>query len=184
MMGQAMEHRGHKSGGLTVGIILVVVGVLFLAGQFLSVDLTRSFWPLFIIVPGLAFYIAMFLGGKNVAGLAIPGSVITMVGLILLVQNTFGLYRTWSYAWALIPTAVGIGLFVMSVWGEHPETRVAGKRLMQIGIGLFLAFGIFFEFVIGISSRQSASQWALPVLLIAFGVFLLANRLIEAVHKG
>jgi hypothetical protein len=183
MMDNMARNKDRNNGGLVVGIILVVFGLLFLAGQFLSIDLAHVFWPLFIIIPGLAFYVAMFLGGRNLAGFAIPGSVITTVGLILLVQNTFRIYQTWSYAWALIPTAVGFGLFVMSIWGEHPENRGAGLRLMKIGVSLFFAFGIFFEFLVGVSGFRPYSQWVLPALLIAFGVFLLVSRFADFARK-
>jgi len=45
------------------------------------------------------------------AASVIPGSIITIAGLVLAVQNTFDLFATWAYAWALVaPGGVGLGI--------------------------------------------------------------------------
>src|SRR5690348_13766190 len=88
------------------GIVLVGLGVLFLVQQALGFDIGRFGWPLFLILPGLAFLAAFALGPRGAAGMAVPGYVLTTIGLILAIQNTFGLWETWAYAWALIPASV------------------------------------------------------------------------------
>ena len=41
------------------------------------------------------------------------GSAVTMVGTILLFQNTFDYFQSWAYAWALVfPTSVGVGQLI------------------------------------------------------------------------
>ncbi len=71
-----------------IALLLIGLGLLFLLLQFVPLDLGRNAWPFFIIIPGLLFFAGMALGGRDAARLAIPGSIVTMVGLILLYQNT------------------------------------------------------------------------------------------------
>jgi hypothetical protein len=86
--------------------VLVALGTLFLLEQFFDFQLGQWLWPLFIIIPGLLFFVGMLLGGKSAGPLAIPGSIVTTVGLLLLYQNTFNHFESWAYTWALMPVAV------------------------------------------------------------------------------
>ena len=74
--------------------MLVGLGILFLVQQSLGFDLGQFGWPLVIILPGLAFLAAYALGPRGTAGMAVPGCVLTTIGLILAIQNTFNLWAT------------------------------------------------------------------------------------------
>jgi len=159
-----------------LGVLLIGWGVIFLLGQFFSVSVGAFIWPFFVILAGLMFFGGMLAGGKRVSGLAIPGAIISVVGLILLFQNITGQWWTWSYAWTLILSAVGIGLFIQGTWGGHNMLRQVGLRLVGMGLVLFLLFGAFFEFgaiLLGVK-RTSGVVWA--VALVAFGIYLLVTR--------
>jgi len=166
--------RGGAS--LILGTGLIGLGVLLLLGEFVEIDLGHYLWPFFIIVPGLLFFAGMLAGGKSASGLAIPGSVITTTGLLLFYQNTTGHWESWSYAWALFPTAVGVGMIIQGLWGDQPKIAREGTRLARVGITLFIVFGVFFELVLNVSGFWTAGQWLWPILLIAAGVFLIARR--------
>lgn len=170
--------RGRAGGGANVvaGMVLVALGLLFLIAQFLDASLERVLWPFFIIVPGLSLFVAMALGDRSLAVLAIPASIVTTVGLILLFQNTFGYWESWAYAWALIPTAAGIGMMIQGTRSNQQIGREKGMRVTRLGIILFLAFGVFFELVVNISGRWTYNQWLWPLLLVAVGVILLLRR--------
>ncbi len=158
-----------------IGIVLVVLGVLFLVGR--SVDLGAALWPLFVMAPGLALLAWAFLGGKEATGLAVPGSIVTMVGLILFTQNATGRFETWSYAWGLIVAAVGIGTWLWGTLAEREKEVHEGIRTFMVGLGLFAGFGVFFEFVVNIGGRSGwFGAWVVPLLLIAAGVALLWRR--------
>ncbi len=73
--------------GLSVGVALIGLGILFLLGQVLSINIMGFLWPVFILAAGAAFFIGMAMGGRAFGALAVPGSVITTVGLILFFQN-------------------------------------------------------------------------------------------------
>ena len=51
------------------GLLLIVLGVLFLIGQMINVDVEQLAWPFFVIVPGiLVFFFALGRGTKPVSG--------------------------------------------------------------------------------------------------------------------
>jgi hypothetical protein len=169
-----------RSGGASmgVGLVLVALGVLFLLEQLFGFQLGQWLWPLFIIIPSVLFFVGMLLGGKSAGPLAIPGTIVTTVGLLLFYQNTFNHFESWAYAWALIPIAVGIGLMINGAWSGLPALVQNGRRVAGIGLVLFLVGFFFFELVLNIGGM--ASGIVVPLLLIGAGVALLLRRLSPA----
>lgn len=167
------SERARGLGVLIVGLGLIALGALFLLGQLFHVNVWRILWPFFIIVPGLLFFVGMVLVGKNGAPLAVPGSIVTMVGLLLFFQALTGLWATWAYAWALIaPTSVGIGIAIAGLWGDDAKAVRVGSGMAAVGLVLFLIFGALFEVILNISGLRSGliGQIFFPVMLITAGV--------------
>jgi hypothetical protein len=173
------ETRVQRGTSLGFGIVLVALGFLFLLGQWVDVSFLGAAWPLIIITAGLVFFVGMATGGKAAGGLAIPGSIITTVGLILLYQNTFNHYESWAYTWALIPMAVGIGTMICGHWSGQAEEIEKGRRVAGIGALMFLIGFAFFEFVIGVGGfgPQLFGGIVGPLLLVGFGVYLVFRNL-------
>jgi hypothetical protein len=162
-----------------VGLLLIVLGVLFLIGRMISVDVERLAWPFFVIVPGvLVFLFSLARGNQAGERLAMLGSAVTMVGTILLLQNSFDYFQSWAYAWALVfPTSVGVGQIIYGSIKHRAEMTATGRRLAVVGIILFVVLAVFFEFVIGFGGRGIAlggGGWA--VVLIVVGAVLLVGR--------
>lgn len=175
------NQRARNFGVLVVGLGLVALGVLFLLGQLLGFSMWGVLWPFFIIVPGLLFFVGMVALGKSGAPLAIPGSIITMIGLILFFQSITGLWQTWAYIWALIfPTAVGVGISIAGLWGDDPKATRAGGTMALIGLVMFVVFAVFFELLLNLSGFRSGplGRLILPVLLIGAGVVALLFALV------
>src|SRR5215204_1590588 len=141
-----------------VGLLLIVLGVLFLIGRMISVDVERLAWPFFVIALGvLVFFFSLARGNQAGERLAMLGSAVTMVGTILLLQNTFDYFQSWAYAWALVfPTSVGVGQIIYGSIKHRAEMTATGRRLAVVGIILFVVLAVFFEFVIGFSGRGAA----------------------------
>ena len=162
-----------------VGAVLIVVGILFLIGQLLGIDLGRFAWPFFVIVPGiLLFFLALARGGQAGERLAMGGSAVTMVGTILLVQNTFDYFQSWAYAWALvIPTSIGVGQILYSSIKDQEDMLGTGIRLAVAGIIIFVGFAISFELIIGFSGHGiDLGRFGLPAMLIVVGIFVLLGK--------
>lgn len=161
--------------GLVAGVILVVVGAVFLAGRVVNLTLGPDAWPLWIIVPGLAMLAgSLAIPPRGGVGLAIPGSILAMVGVVLWVQATYDLYATWAYAWALVaPTGPGLGMLVYGIVRGDRGLAGDGLRMTLVGLGLFLGFALFFEGAVGLSGdRVAGLNDVLPFVVIGLGILM------------
>jgi hypothetical protein len=161
---------------LYLGVVLVVTGALFLADLFLPIRIMRFFWPLLIVLLGLTFLVGMLVAGRSGSGLAIPGTIVTTVGLLLFIQNTFNLWVTWAYAWALLICATGLGLLIMNGYHKRTGLRRSGGLLIGIGLTLFVVFGILFEIILNISGSGVYSGIFLGGGLVLLGLFVVFSR--------
>jgi hypothetical protein len=162
--------------GFWVGVALIGLGVLFILGQVLRINIMGILWPGFILAVGVAFFIGMVSGGRSMGALAVPGSVITTVGLILFFQNLFGLWATWSYAWALIICGVGVGLMIFGSWSQTAELNRAGRAVIGVGLVLFFVFGLFFELGASMLGMRSPGGIFWALMLILAGAYMLFGR--------
>lgn len=163
-----------SKGRIGVGILLVLLGLLFLAYQLFPAVMLAWFggrfpWPLFIIVPGAFLLLTGLL--TRTGGLVIPGTIVSGIGGLLYYQNISNDWSSWAYAWVLIPGFVGLGLLFASL--IDPSTRGArrtGLYMFAISLAVFAIFSTLF------GGRMSASLvW--PVLLIVVGLGFLLEAL-------
>ncbi len=143
-------------------------------------DVWHYAWPFLILVAGLLCFAMMMLRGREAARWAIPGSILTMLGLIFIYQNTFDQFQAWSYVWTLIfPTAIGIGQYLEGRWSNRPDRVASGFQMTRIGLILFVIFTAFFELFVNLSGlfQEDVGRFAFPILLIAVGVVLIVGRL-------
>ena len=164
--------------GIALGVVLVVVGLFYFVVQVAGINLESFGWPLFVIIPGLTLLVVGFLSLGT--GAAIPGGILTMVGLVLAVQNSTGYWSSWAYAWALVaPGGVGLGLFLQGLRERNANLLRQGRSLMFIAALIFLVGFVFFESILNVSgiNDQPAVKAALPALFIVIGILLLARSI-------
>jgi len=175
---QPPRPRSGSPGAAVLGAALIVLGLIFFAGQQLNIDIGKPAWPFYVIVPGLALA-TLGLTQRRGSGLTIAGSVVTIVGLVLLYQNATDRFESWAYAWALVgPGGTGIGKLLYG-------TRTGDRRMARDGfwttvtaIGIFAVGLVLFEGIIGISGEPlPLPNWVLPVAVIVIGVLVLLRGL-------
>jgi hypothetical protein len=173
------ELHADRRSTVVVGAILIVIGGIFLVGRQLGLDVGRTGWPLFVIVPGVILFLVSFVvGGRAGSGFAVGGAVVTMTGVILAIQNQTGLWSTWAYVWTLVaPGGVGLGLLIYGTLTGQRDLAMAGGAALLSGLGLFLVFAFFFESVIGLSGQRVAGLDALLAggLVVLGGVIVLLS---------
>lgn len=160
---------------LVIGLLLLLVGGWFLAGQFypdlanlIQIQIT---WPLWVIGVGMLFLILSVIASSP--GLAVPAALFSGLGAILYWQDQSGDFGSWAYTWTLIPGFVGVGIFLSSIM----EGRFM-HGLRELGRLAFLSavmFGIFGGFLGGPDYLQT--YW--PVFLIAVGVWMMGRGLMS-----
>jgi uncharacterized membrane protein YhaH (DUF805 family) len=172
------QPRSGSPGAAWLGGLLIVLGIIFFAGQQLNIDISAATWPLYVIVPGLAL-VTLGLTQRRGSGLTIAGSVVTMVGLVLLYQNATDHWESWAYAWALVgPGGSGIGMLLYGTRSRDAKMARDGFWTILTAVGLFAVGLVFFEGIIGISGeRLPLPQWVLPVAVIVIGVLVLVRGL-------
>jgi hypothetical protein len=181
---QGQDGHGTKHGQLgtpIIGVFLIALGVFFLVSQQLGFDIGRHGWPLFIVVPGvLLFLMGLAISHRGGLGAAIPGGIITTVGLLLFVQESTDTYASWAYAWALVtPGSVGVTLALWGVIHRHWDLLDAGLQAAAVGFGLFVVLGLISENVLGISGdRGWMLRNALPAMAVGLGALIVIWNLL------
>lgn len=161
--------------GVGAGVLLVLVGLAFLAAQLipgweeaLRIDFT---WPLIVVAVGVGLLLMGLL--TSAPGMAVPACIVAGIGGILYWQNATGNWMSWSYAWALIPGFAGLGTLLAALLGEGGWRAVSkGAETILVSLVLFAVFGSLF------------GGWALfgpfwPALLIVLGLVMLIRAFVR-----
>jgi len=160
-----------RRSNLALGVVLIVLGGIFLATQLIpGLGLILS-WPWIVIgVGALLLLIGLLVGAPD---MAVPACIVAGIGGILYYQNLTGDWTSWSYMWALIPAFVGVGMLVAALLGGRSRYAFReGLRTLLVGVVLFLVFGSFF----GAFSWLGA-YW--PLLLVGAGLLILIEGLLK-----
>jgi hypothetical protein len=159
-----------------LGIALIAFGLILFLFQMTGFDLFsgRSFWPLFIIIPGaILLAVASFEETLSIA-LAPVGMMITLTGCVLAYQNWADHYQSWAYAWIITgPFALGAGLAWHGRMHGDEGTLRRGHRIAALSLPFFLGAAVIFELVFNISGYGLSVDlpWGIliSVALIAIG---------------
>src|SRR4029079_1108280 len=151
---QPPQTRSGSPGAAVLGGILIVLGVIFFVGNQLNIDIGKATWPLYVIAPGVAL-VTLGLTQRHGSGLTIFGSIVTMVGLVLLYQNATDHWESWAYAWALVgPGGSGIGMLLYGTRSGARKMARDGFWAILTAIGIFAVGLVFFEGILGISGER------------------------------
>jgi hypothetical protein len=177
-MNNQSTNQGLSGVFIGLGVLLIVMGVLFFVGQAVGFDLGRFGWPFFVIIPGVALSgVGLATSGPTGERITPLGAAVTMVGVILLYQNTADHFESWAYAWALVfPTSTGLGQIVYGSLKGSKEMVESGGRSALIGAALFVVGAFFFELVVGISGFElGLDGFGWPLGLVMVGIVLLVG---------
>ncbi len=139
------------------GILLIVLGVLFLIANIADVHL-GSFWPVFVFGLGVSF-IVMFLRDRKNYGVLMPGTILTVVGLLLLACTLYG-WDQMERLWPFFVMAPGLGFIMMYLFGKR-------ERGLLIPAGILTGLGLIFL----LNVNESEYLW--PGVLILVGILFL-----------
>lgn len=163
---------------ITSGILLVLIGLAFLAVQLIPGIRTwieaQYAWPMNVMLVALGLVVIGVLTGE--ADMLVPASIVGGIGGILFLQNSGVLtWESWAYVWTLIPGFVGLGILLAGLIKWKKKQIFEGLQTMLVSTVLFLVFGS----LIGDAFGYFPFSTYLPVLLIALGVFLFVRALVN-----
>lgn len=138
-----------------------------LASTVLWVFRAQISWPSILWGMGALFLLVALV--SSIGPLAIPGTILAGLGLLLAWQNQTGAWGSWAYSWALIPAFVGLGLFLAFL--RSRTMRVIGLSMLAWSLVAFALFGIFF-------AGQGALVYLWPAILILAGIVVLFQAII------
>lgn len=163
-----------KRSDLIIGIILLVLGGLFLAGELNFIPKLNDLmdieyqWPFIVIGVGVFLFLLGLI--THSPGMSIPACIVGGIGGILLWTNSTGEWEAWTYLWTLIPGFVGVGVIFTSLLSGETKGYREGLRLILVSAILFLLFLILF------SGKANYFQYW-PVLVILAGVWIIIQTI-------
>lgn len=158
---------------LALAVVLIAAGGAMLIMHAFGSSIGAMPWPFFIILPGVGILaLAAKLHWHPVP--TAMGAVVAAIGLILLVQSSTGYFRSWAYAWTLLPLATGAALAHSGEWRGGLGLMRTGRAMMRWSVAAFIVAAALFEFVF--FGGHSWVRWAAPLALVGVGAVLLMRR--------
>jgi len=160
---------------LVIGIILLLIGGLFMAAEFNLVPKLDEIiniqyqWPMIIIGVGVLLFVLGLLTRNP--GMSVPACIVGGIGGILYYTNTTGQWGAWAFLWTLIPGFVGVGILLSTLLGGEERTGYReGLRLLLISA---IMFAVFFLLLSG--QGNITRYW--PILVILAGIWVIIQTI-------
>jgi hypothetical protein len=133
-----------KKASLLIGVTLIALGVLALAGNLLiranGIGFLLGFraWPIFVVGAGLLFCLPPFIFPKQrgLSGLFMPGIPTLTTGMLLFVASVTGNWSIWAYLWPLEVISVAIGFVLMAIFLKVPWLMIPASVVGLTGLVL------------------------------------------------
>ena len=152
------------------GLILILLGVGFLAYQMFPTVFAGFAWPWLLVMLGGIFVLMSLV--TRTGGTMVPGLILLSVGGILLYQTRSGNWASWAYLWPIMPGAAGLGLFLGSLLDrEMRPARMVGLIMVAASVVLFAVFGGLFGL-----TPEILRFWPVVLILVGAVVFFRALR--------
>jgi len=133
-----------KKASLLIGVTLIVLGILALAGNLLiraagsGILLGFRAWPIFVVGAGLLFCIPpfLFLQQRGLSGLFVPGIPALTTGVLLFIASVTGYWSIWTYLWPLEVLSVAAAFVLMAVFLKVPWLMIPASIVGFTGLVL------------------------------------------------
>ena len=152
-----------NKGVLTIGVLLIFFGILFLLTNIGTLDLAYM-WPIIPFLVGVGFVLG-YLNSRKDYGLLLPASILIIISVLLFYCSVAGWWHMGNL-WPIFILAPSCGFFLMYLCGPKDKgVLVPAFILLAVGL-VFLMINTY----LGIF-------W--PILLIVVGLLLIGINLIK-----
>jgi hypothetical protein len=151
------------SRAIVPGLILIVLGVLFLLSNFGALDLDWGMlWTWIIILLGVIFW-AGFIFDRSKDGLIMPGTILLVVGIVFNVSVRYD-WAPMEDLWPFFILAPALGFYLMYLLGRHDRGVLVPAIVLTV-------IGVVF-----LMSTSNILRWLGPIVMIGIGVLILLSR--------
>ncbi len=167
--------NNRRNGTVIIGLILILIGIVYLLNNFGIFEiyfdifdigfLFSTFWPMFLIIPGLIFHYSFFTAKTSDAGLLVPGGILLVMGLTCQIATFFD---AWAYMWPGFILAVAVGLFELYIFGSKEKGLLIPIFILG---GLSLIF-----FAISLGRITILRLYLVPAILIIGGILIVTRN--------
>jgi hypothetical protein len=159
-----------KRENIVWGVLLILLGLGFLAYQWFPERFSGFGWPWILVALGAVFLVMSLL--TRTGGTMVPAAILLGLGGIFLYQTRTGNWASWAYLWPIMPGAAGLGLFLGSfIDREMRPARMVGLIMVVAGVVLFAIFGGLFGLTPAI-----LRYWPVVLIIVGAVVFFRAMR--------
>jgi len=139
------------------GLIMIMVGMVFLLGNFGALDLDwEILWTWILIVMGVIFWLG-FIFDRRKDGLIMPGTILLTIGIVFNISARYD----WAFLdslWPFFILAPAFGFFAMYFFGKRDRGILVPAVILSIIGTIFLMGSI------------PVLKYIWPLLLIGVGV--------------
>jgi hypothetical protein len=133
-----------KKASLLIGVTLIVLGILALAGNLLIRAVGTGFmlgfraWPIFVVGAGLLFCLPPFIfpSRRGLSGLFVPGLPLLITGMLLFIASVTGYWAIWSFLWPLEVLSVAATFILMAIFLKVPWLMIPASIIGFTGLVL------------------------------------------------
>ena len=144
------------------GLIMIVVGIVFLLGNFGALDLDwEVLWTWILIVMGVIFWLG-FVFDRSKDGLIMPGTILLTIGVLFNISVRYD-WASLDRLWPFFILAPAFGFYAMYFFGKRDRGILVPAVILTIIGTIFLMGSI------------PVLKYIWPLLLIGAGVLVLTR---------
>ncbi|OGO79763.1 MAG: hypothetical protein A2Y21_08070 [Clostridiales bacterium GWC2_40_7] len=163
-----------KKNNTLLGALFIIIGGLLLSAKYLFGDSLinlgpEDFWPMIILLVGVAFELAYYVSLKA-PGFLVPGGILTTYGILFFFEAATN-FRFAEYTWPVYLIGVAVGLFQLYMHTGKPR-----GLLIAISIISGIAVLIFIVMLFRIFLSTVDFGLVIPAILIVVGALLVLGK--------
>ncbi|NJD01961.1 MAG: hypothetical protein FIA99_05055 [Ruminiclostridium sp.] len=157
-----------------LGALFIIIGGLLLSAKYLLGDSLinlgpEDFWPMIILLVGVAFELAYYVSLKA-PGFLVPGGILTTYGILFFFEAATD-FRFAAYTWPIYIIGVAVGLFQLYMHSGKPK-----GLLIAVSILACIAVLTFIVMLFRIFLSTVDFGLVIPGLLIVVGALLVLGK--------
>jgi len=163
-----------KKNNTLLGALFIIIGGLLLSAKYLFGDSfinlgPEDFWPMIILLVGVAFELAYYVSLKA-PGFLVPGGILTTYGFLFFFEAATN-FRFAEYTWPVYLIGVAVGLFQLYMHTGRPKGLLIAVSIIS---GVAVLTYIVMLFRIFLSTVDFGM--VIPAILIVVGALLVLGK--------